>query len=80
MTVRTPALDFGGPTTMPWPGISTCARVTRSEPQSSAMSHRRSAVTSPHRSEANAVSWINMFQTYTESFETVWSQAKKPKW
>lgn len=22
----------------------------------------------------------NMFQTYTESFETVWNQAKKPKW
>ncbi|HEX5117115.1 MAG TPA: DUF5919 domain-containing protein [Pseudonocardiaceae bacterium] len=22
----------------------------------------------------------NMFQTYAESFETVWSQAKKPKW
>jgi hypothetical protein len=22
----------------------------------------------------------NMFQTYAESFETVWNQAKQPKW
>ena len=53
-TVRTPARDLGGPTTMPRPVTSVCATLTRTQLPSGATSQRRSAVTSPHRSVANA--------------------------
>jgi len=55
LTVRTRARDFGGPTTIPRPTTPVWAKLSRTQLPSAAMSRRRSAVTSPQRSVANAV-------------------------